>query len=150
MKTIAGIIKTMWGALGRAWLDHLDTIHQKSKCAQSPVTLESLQTRVRLIHAMKSETLRIHHHYFHEDLDRVLQKATIQSLQTYIQHYLLAILQSINQRSDQQKTLKIPSPLGSPIPPSPRSNHVPILRQLRPHSAQEEPSHRKHSRRRIG
>jgi hypothetical protein len=32
-KTIAGIIKTMWGALGRAWLDHLDTIHQKSKSA---------------------------------------------------------------------------------------------------------------------
>ena len=130
----------MWGALGRAWIDHLDTVHQKSKCTTSPVTLESLKDRVRLIHAMKPETLRIHHHYFHDDLDAVLHKATIQSLQTYIQHYLPAIIRSIDLRHAQQ--INSQAPVITPNIPGP--THLPL------HHAQEEPPHRKHSRRRIG
>jgi hypothetical protein len=170
-KTITGIIKTMWAVLGRAWLDHLATVHQTASLHQSPVTLSSLQDRVRLIHALRhSETLPIHHHYFHDDLESVLKKATIQSLTTYIQHYLPVIMRSINLRSEATYTLVH---MQDTTPHSERnrtSNTTPLLspttthsnfsgsqsdntaheltnttRQLH-HPAQEEPAHRKQSR----
>ena len=155
-KTIAGLIKTMWGALSRAWLHHLDIIHQKSQCRQSPVTLASLKDRVRLIHALQPHTPSTHHHYFHEDLDSVLEKATIQSLQSYIQHYLPAIMRSLPNRHAQHPTLLPQSP--SPANPSDISTTTFLGSSTHPspfqtihqsHPAQEEPAHRKHSRRRI-
>ena len=99
--TIAGLIKTMWSCLGRLWLDHLQTVHEQNKTKQSPVTLSSLKNRVRLIHALKPETLPIHHHYFHDDVENILHNATIQSLQTYIQHYLPIIMKSIQRRHEE-------------------------------------------------
>ena len=99
-RTISGIIQIMWGSLSRLWLDHLKTIHDHTKTTQSPVTLASLKDQVWLIHARQPETLPIHQHYFHADLEAFLQKATIQSLQLYIQHYLPVIKRRIRLRLD--------------------------------------------------
>ena len=156
-KTIAGLIKTMWNALSKLWLDHLAIIHEKkSKPTRSPVTLQSLKDRVRLIHALKPETLPIHRHYFHEDIDDVLQKATTQSLQTYIEHYLPCILQSIKQRKLQCSPQLPPDHPTSDIHSSVNNPHFdtpcPNTASRNPHSphpAQEEPTHRRHSRNRI-
>jgi len=161
-KTIAGLIKIMWGALSRAWLDHLAIVHEKqSKPTHSPVTLQSLKDRVRLIHALKPETLPIHRHYFHEDLDSVLTKATNQSLQTYIQHYLPCITRSIRQRHTGSRGSS--STQSTPPPPMHQSQHPPphppehalisppsaTPSRHSTHPAQEEPTHRRHSRNRI-
>ena len=94
---ISGLIKVMWRCLGNLWLDHLQTIHDTQRTRTSPVTLASLRAQVRLIHALKAQTQPIHAHYFHDDIDEYLHKSTIQSLQTYIQHYLPPILTSIKQ-----------------------------------------------------
>ena len=158
-KTIAGLITTMWGALSRAWLDHLAIVHEKqTKPTNSPVTLQSLKDRVRLIHALKAEVLPCHQHYFHDNIESVLQKATSSSLQKYIQHYLPCILRSIQTR---QSTSHHP-PFCPPLEYLPTSNHTShpehhttldclIDPTTTPgkHPAQSEPTHRRHSRDRI-
>ena len=161
--TIAGLIKTMWDSLSRAWLDHLAIIHEKKTTPlKSPVTLQSLKDRVRLIHALQPEALSCHQHYFHDDIESVLAKATSQSLQKYIQHYLPCIMRSIRQR--QRRHHQPPS--SPPLDPHhthniPSSAHQPASASHRAptydkhpdhhatHPAQEEPPHRRHSRDRI-
>ena len=60
---IAGLIKICWTSLSQLWLDHLATIHNTIKTTQSPVTLQSLRARSRLIHGLKPATLPIHSQY---------------------------------------------------------------------------------------
>ena len=175
--TIAGLIRTMWTCVGQLWLDHLTTIHETAKSTQSPVTLASLRERVRLIHALQPNTLPIHAHYFHSDLDDFLEKATIQSLTSYTTHYLPAILRSLklarstttHDHSD-NITCPLHTPLTSPLtspthqprqspPNSPsHSTSSPFQSPSSPidtptasttHPAMEETPHRKRNRRRI-
>ena len=122
------------------------------KTTQSPVTLASLKDQVRLIHALQPETLLIHQHYFHANLEAFLQKATIQSLQLYIQHYLPVIKRSIricpdslHEESVNDEHYELP-PVDSNLPSSVAHGQCPIIAT---HPAQAEPSHRKCNRPRI-
>ena len=150
----------MWGALGRLWLAHLAIVHEKkTKPFNSPVTLQSLKDQVRLIHALQPATLPCHSHYFHEDIEGVLHKATIQSLRTYIEHYLPCITRSIHLRRSrfndsqfphlpsQLETLDTPPPQEIYGQPPATTTHS--LSHHTKHHAQEEPTHRRHSRNRI-
>ncbi len=158
--TLAGLIKTMWSGLGQAWLDHLNTIHATDKTPQSPVTLASLRDRIRLIYALKPNTLPIHAHFFHPDLEDFLAKGTIQSFTSYITHYLPAILHSVAAARSLDTTPPInnstppprqcPNPQRNPIPVNPPA--APLTERpdlVTPHPAMEEPPHRKRARRRT-
>ena len=159
--TLAGLIKVMWNAVGQLWLDHLATIHETTKSTQSPITLESLRSRVRLIHALRPHTLPIHAHYFPSNLDGFLQKATIQSLTSYITHYLPPIEHSINTaRSAAASAIETRPECPTPAPQSPTSGvgtspsstPSPLINlSVHPptsHPAMEETPHRKRNRRR--
>jgi hypothetical protein len=74
---LARLIKTMWECVGQLWLNHLATIHETAKTTQSPVTIASLRDCVRLIHALQADTLPIHAHYFHSDLEGFLAKSSL-------------------------------------------------------------------------
>ena len=161
--TLAGLIKVMWNAIGQLWLDHLATIHETTKSTQSPITLESLRSRVRLIHALQPHTLPIHAHYFPSNLDAFLQKATIQSLNSYITHYLPPIEHSLKiARSAAMSAAETSPACPTPAPQSPTtdsdectspsSNPSPSIHLYvhspTSHPAMEEPTHRKRNRRR--
>ena len=141
--------------MGQLWLDHLHCIHDSANTSQSPVTLSSLRDRVRLIHALKSATLPIHSHYFHPDLDGFLHKATIQSLDTYIAHYLPLIMHSISQASTTSPPV-MPYPVGgttmtsASVPPTSACPHPPEANSNSDilHPSLEETPHRKRNRRR--
>ena len=157
---VSGLIKTMWASLGKLWLDHLQTIHQSERTRESPVTLQSMRDHVRLIHALKPQTQPIHSHYFHDDIEAFLQKSTIQSLRTYIHHYLPTIMSSIKLAGG---TLPQPqhlpnapctpersAPTSLSIPHAPIvSGTLPALTHTTLHPALEETPHRKSTRRRV-
>jgi hypothetical protein len=120
------------------------------------VTLSDLRNQVRTIHLLKEKTLPIYHHYFHRDLEGYLAKATIHSLQTYIDHYLPAIEFSIQQSEDINNGHS-QFDIGSIITVSANDvatpNTLPTTPENPPphtlHDSLEEPSHRKRKRRKI-
>jgi hypothetical protein len=128
---LAGLIKVMWTALSKLWIDHLATIHQTQHTTQSPITRQDLSNRVRRLHALKDRTLPGHAHYFHDDVDAFIAKAGIFSLQSYINHYTPIINASI------QDSRNLPPTVA-------RRAAVSIS-----HHAMEEPTHRKRNRRRL-
>jgi hypothetical protein len=170
---VSGLIKTMWASLGNIWLDHLKTIHESERTRVSPVTLASLRDHVRLIHALKPQAQSIHSHYFHDDIEGFLQKANIQSMRTYITHYLQPIMSSIQKASEESTSStqhsswsSLPQALDTPSPERPpqhvrtsASRPANILRSPTSHPtpqehhtlhpALEETPHRKRARRRI-
>jgi hypothetical protein len=144
----------MWNSLGKLWLDHLKIIHETATKSQSPVTLESLRTRIRLIHELQTQAQPYHSHYFQDDLDGFLQKSTIQSMTTYITQYLPPIIASIQSRQDAMSVYAF-LPIPVPPPSAPESSahqFTPGTLPISPlshdtlHPAQEESPHRKRNR----
>ena len=141
--------------MSRLWLDHLKTIHESSTTKQSPVTLSSLRTRVRRIHKLKHIAHPDHAHYFHDNIDEFIEKSTIQSLETYITHYLPPILSSIQlaKESDRLPPTDL-SPKTPPSPPIPTFVTIPTIipssnTSTTLHPSQEETPHRERTRRRL-
>ena len=142
--------------MSRLWLDHLKTIHESSTTKQSPVTLSSLRTRVRLIHELKHIAHPNHAHYFHDNIDEFIEKSAIQSLETYITHYLPLILSSSIQQTKETEQLP-PNDASSTTPPSHTIPTFITIRTILPssttsptlHPSQEETPHRKRTRRRL-
>jgi hypothetical protein len=95
---MSGLIKVMWTEVGDLWIAHLEMIHEKEKTRISQVSLEAMQNRVRTIQSLKDQTLPMHHHYFHKDVEAYLQRATLQSMTTYVEHYYPMIKASVTTR----------------------------------------------------
>jgi hypothetical protein len=95
---LSGLIKVMWTEVGELWIAHLAMIHEKEKTRISPVSLEAMRNRVRTIHSLKDQTLPMHHHYFHKDVEAYLQRATLQSMTTYVEHYYPVIKACVTTR----------------------------------------------------
>ena len=128
---VSGAIKIFWAELGTLWIRHLETIHDKAKSHVSPVSLDAMRNRVRMIHSLKARTLPMHSHYFHDDVETYLQGATLQSMTTYVHHYFPVIQASLTTGSNLYATESIQHP------------HPVVHHQV------EEPSHRKRNRRRT-
>lgn len=137
---MAGLIKTMWLELGTLWKHHLQKIHQSQEASTSPVQLADLKAKVRVLHQQRPKVLATHRdRYFHDDLERFLENATLRQLQSYIAHYQPAILSSIRSASMSQ---------FDPTNSDPVTN-LTTHEHLTQHPALEEASHRKRNRLRI-
>jgi hypothetical protein len=130
---LSGMIKILWSELGTCGLSIWTwLIHEKANNTRiSPVSLEAMGNRVRMVHSLKERTFPIHSHYFHDDIEGYLQDATLQSMTTYVDHYYPVIQASLI--TDTTFSAK-----GSASHTSP---------DIRQHVG--EPSHRKRNRRRT-
>lgn len=96
---LAGIIQIIWRQQLQLWTDHLSALGKLQNKADTPRSLESRQEhsiRIRLLHAKREQCLYVHRDiYFHQDIDKFLQEATITQMREYLLHYEPAIQQSI-------------------------------------------------------
>lgn len=135
----AGLIKTIWVEMGALWRHHQASVHQANTAIQSPIKLDELKTRVRLIQFLQPRVLVIHRSlYFPADIEAFLSTATIRQLQSYVTFYQPVIMASIRSAEKQAVLL----PLVMPLP----QGQLESTTQMTQHPALEEASHRKRNR----
>jgi hypothetical protein len=141
-RILSRLIRLIWKHMGTLWRDHTSFIHA-SENRQSPVHRQDLQDQIRALHSMKAQTLSAHRdQYFFPDVNDFLTQATNLQMQRYISRYRPVILNSIKQAT------KVATTGPSITTFFQRLHHVQPQRTPL-HPTQEEPMHRKHTRRRI-
>lgn len=142
VRILSKIIRKIWTLMGNLWRQHTSYLHD-SQSSSSPLHRQELQAQIRAMHLLQDRTLAAHREtYFYRDMEQFLEHATNLQMRRYISRYRPVILRSVSQATKVATNSHLITMFFS------RQSSI----QSRPqvlHQAQEEPIHRKHTRRRI-
>jgi hypothetical protein len=129
--------------MAELWGNHTSQVHALVSRSSRAHRLE-LQAQIRAIHTLRTKTLAAHQdQYFYTDVEQYLDQATESQMQRYIDRYRPVIMNSIRQATKIATNSQLITSFF------PRKNESPRTQNWMIHQAQEEPPHRKHTRRRI-